>query len=162
MNSYVFCVLTRSKVVWNRRFGTKYRSHLQGRCCPRRPFLRWDRYVVPKRRFQTTLRRVITQKTEEFNWGSLSDANTKGRFRLSLNGETAARQCVAVSTQNRNVKCTENLINMAEWSVWWERLTGIKKVSPWKSYNTTYSGNACQPVVKKLLSFFLKNMKIKT
>jgi hypothetical protein len=126
MNSYVFCVLTRSKVVLNRRFGTKYRSHLQGRCCPRR-YLRWDRYVVPKRRFQTTLRSVITQKTEEFNSGSLSDANTKGRFRLSLNGETAARQCVAVSTQNRNVKCTENLINMAEWSAWWERLTGIKK-----------------------------------
>jgi hypothetical protein len=31
-----------------------------------------DRYVVPKRRFQTTSRRIITQETEEF---SLTAAN---------------------------------------------------------------------------------------
>jgi hypothetical protein len=28
---------------------------------------RWDRYVAPKRRFQTTLRCIITHNTEEFS-----------------------------------------------------------------------------------------------
>ena len=28
--------------------------------------LKWDRQVAPKRQFQTTSRRVVTQKTEEF------------------------------------------------------------------------------------------------
>jgi hypothetical protein len=35
-NSSVLWVITWRKVVWNRRFGTIYRSHLQGSRCPRR------------------------------------------------------------------------------------------------------------------------------
>ena len=34
---------------------------------------RWDRYVVPKRRYQTTLRCVTTQKTEDFSLSTPSD-----------------------------------------------------------------------------------------
>ena len=53
-------LFSRRKVVWNRRFGTKYRSHLQRWSCPRI-------LVIHKRPFQTTLCRVTTQKTEESN-----------------------------------------------------------------------------------------------
>ena len=35
MNTSIFSVISRSKVVWNRCFGTNYRSHLQGSSCPR-------------------------------------------------------------------------------------------------------------------------------
>jgi hypothetical protein len=53
----------RREVILNRRFGITHRSHLQRPRCPRR----WGRYVDPKRRFPTTSRRVITQKTEEIS-----------------------------------------------------------------------------------------------
>ena len=128
----VFCVITRPKVVWYRRFGTTCRSYIQGSNCPviwcqhfgavchifKGPAVQWfdsnvsglhtgaifkrqgvqrfsadvsglpigpifkdqnvqpvfldsftledETYVAPKRRYQTTLRRVTTQKTEEF------------------------------------------------------------------------------------------------
>ena len=47
-NSSFFSVITRRKVVWNRRFVTTYRSHLQGSSSPRRSrklrqFDRWTR-----------------------------------------------------------------------------------------------------------------------
>jgi hypothetical protein len=34
LNSSVFYVITRRTLVLNRRFGTTYRSHLQGLSCP--------------------------------------------------------------------------------------------------------------------------------
>jgi hypothetical protein len=51
--SSVFCVVTRCKVVLYRHFGST-------------PLKDGGQWIVPKRRFQTTLRRVITQKMEEF------------------------------------------------------------------------------------------------
>ena len=71
MYSSVFWVITRCKVVCNRRLGTPYWSLLQESKCP--IFLDifiledGDQKVVPKPRFQTTLRHIITQKTEEFS-----------------------------------------------------------------------------------------------
>jgi hypothetical protein len=62
-NSSLFWVITRRKVVWNRRFENAYLSHRQGTASP----WRWTRDVIPKRRFQTTSSRVITQKKEEFS-----------------------------------------------------------------------------------------------
>ena len=55
--SALFCDITQSRVVLlYRRFGTTYRSHLEGSRNPKQSFLvglldpwRWDRYVVPKR-----------------------------------------------------------------------------------------------------------------
>jgi hypothetical protein len=49
----------------NRRFGTTYRSHLQGSSFTR-PLKMGPIGCLLKRRFQTTSRRVITQKTYEF------------------------------------------------------------------------------------------------
>jgi hypothetical protein len=71
LNFCIFWVITRRDVVWNRRFGITYRSHLQGSKCPNQEGLLhpWssDRQVVLKRRYKTTVRRIITQKTEEFS-----------------------------------------------------------------------------------------------
>jgi hypothetical protein len=58
MHSSVFWVVTRRVVVLHWLFGTTYLSHVQD------PW-RWDRYVVPKRRYETTLRCARTQKTED-------------------------------------------------------------------------------------------------
>jgi hypothetical protein len=64
-------IIQRWVVFLYRRFGTSYRSDLQGSRSPRRTgFLlglldprRWDRYIVPKRRYRiTTPRYVISQK----------------------------------------------------------------------------------------------------
>jgi hypothetical protein len=52
-------ITQRRVVILYRRFGTTYRSQLQGLLDPRR----WDIYVVPKRRYRiTNLRCVIYQK----------------------------------------------------------------------------------------------------
>jgi hypothetical protein len=75
-----------------RRFGTTYRSHLQGSRCPRRRLLghfdyrRCDRYVVPKRRCETNLHSVTFQKTTEFRHLSVSGLIT-GINRSSLSGK---------------------------------------------------------------------------
>ena len=65
MKYSTFWVVTQRKVLLYWRFGTTFRSHLQG--LRRLDRWRWDCYVVPKRRYQTTLRCVTTQKTEHFN-----------------------------------------------------------------------------------------------
>jgi hypothetical protein len=73
---HFFGLLRRREVVRNRRFGTTYQCHLEGS----RSFLGhlnpWscDRQVIPKRRFWTTSRRIITQKTKEFN-STAADVN---------------------------------------------------------------------------------------
>jgi hypothetical protein len=68
LNFSVFWVITWNEIVWNRRFGITYRSHLQGSGCPKTHLhpARCNRYVVPKRRFQTISRHVRNQKTEEY------------------------------------------------------------------------------------------------
>jgi hypothetical protein len=66
-NYSVFWVITRHKTVSNRRFGTTYWSHIQGSSFKEHDPWRWDWQTVTKRRFHTTLRRVITQKTEQFS-----------------------------------------------------------------------------------------------
>ena len=66
MNSSVFRVVTQREVVWNRRFGTIYRYHL---LLGHLNLWRWNRKVDPKRRFQTTLHRVTTQRTEHLTSG---------------------------------------------------------------------------------------------
>jgi hypothetical protein len=68
LNYSVFWVITWREVVWDRRFGATYRVPSStvkffGQLDP----WRWNRLAVPKRRFQTTCLRVITQKTKEFN-----------------------------------------------------------------------------------------------
>jgi hypothetical protein len=75
--------MRRRVIIVYRRFGTVCRSHLQGsRALSSRTLdsWRWDRYVVPKRRYAiTTRRRVISQKiadliniaTEAWNQGML-------------------------------------------------------------------------------------------
>ena len=75
-----FQEVTQSKVGWYRRFGTTYRFHLQGSSIPRchhsLDCLTLED-VVPKRRYQITLRHVTTQKTEYFNNLLLVDVKTK-------------------------------------------------------------------------------------
>jgi hypothetical protein len=68
LNSSVFWVITRRRLVKHRRFGTTYRSHLQGSSVFFLGHLILEdgtRQVVPKRRCLTNLPRVMTQKTEE-------------------------------------------------------------------------------------------------
>jgi hypothetical protein len=80
MRSALFWGITqRRMVILYRRFGTTYRSYLQGSRNPKRvvsstlPTLlelldpwRWSRYVVPKRRQRITIRRcVIPQKSAD-------------------------------------------------------------------------------------------------
>jgi hypothetical protein len=67
MRSALFWDITqRTVVILHQSFGTAYQSHLQGARSTRRlldPW-RWDRYVVPKRRYRiATLRCVISQKS---------------------------------------------------------------------------------------------------
>ena len=60
-------IMQRLVVIMYRRFGTTYGSDLQG-LSPRRLFrpCRWDRYVVPKRRYRINIPRcVISQKSAE-------------------------------------------------------------------------------------------------
>lgn len=69
LNSSVLWVITRPKVVSNWCFRSTHRSRLQGSSCrlaQLQPW-RWDGRVHSKRRFHTTLRRLITQKKEEFS-----------------------------------------------------------------------------------------------
>jgi hypothetical protein len=65
--------------VLNRCFWNTSRSHRQGSNCPR-----WDRQVLSKRRFLTTLRRVITQKTENFS-STAAEANYLATLHLVSN-----------------------------------------------------------------------------
>ena len=63
----VVWVIMRRKVVWHRRFRITCGSHFQWSTCPSRRTA-WSLKVgliFPKRRFQTTLRRIITQKTKK-------------------------------------------------------------------------------------------------
>ena len=66
--------------VWNRRLGTTYRSHLQGPRCSSR----WDQWVVPKRLFQSTSRRVITRKTEVFSSTAAGTCDLEKLFSLKV------------------------------------------------------------------------------
>jgi hypothetical protein len=59
LNSFVFWDVTHRRLVSHRRFGSAYRYHLQGSRCR-------DRYVVPKRRCESNLRCLTSQKTTEF------------------------------------------------------------------------------------------------
>jgi hypothetical protein len=63
MRSALFWDITRRRlVIVYRRFETTYRSQLHGTLDP----WRWDRYVVPKRRYKiNTRRRVIFQKSAD-------------------------------------------------------------------------------------------------
>ena len=62
MYSYVSWVVTQRY----RSFGTTYWSHLKGSSCPKNPLTLEDgtKSAVPNRRYQITLRCVITQKME--------------------------------------------------------------------------------------------------
>ena len=55
-------LLDRKKIASNATLICSHCTLLLGQLDP----WRWERQIVPKRRFQTTLRRVITQKTEKF------------------------------------------------------------------------------------------------
>ena len=60
-NALLWVITQRVVIISYRRFGTTYRSHLKGSIPP----CKWDRYVVPKRRQETTTAvRVMTQKSE--------------------------------------------------------------------------------------------------
>ena len=64
LNYSALWFITRPEVVWNPRFETTCLSPLQEGGQLDRWI--WNGYVAPKRLFKATLRRVITQKTEEF------------------------------------------------------------------------------------------------
>ena len=66
LSSFVSCIITRRKVktaVSGQPIVPSSRIKLLGQLDP----WRWDRQVDPKRRFQTTLRRVITQETKQIH-----------------------------------------------------------------------------------------------
>ena len=63
---FVSCVITRRNVVWNRRFGSTCRSHLQGSSCPRSLILEDGTIGCPETAV-LTLRRVMMQETKELS-----------------------------------------------------------------------------------------------
>jgi hypothetical protein len=70
---------------------------------------RWVRFVVPKRRFQTTFRRVITQKKEEFIKVDLREVGWAGLNWIDLAEDRNRWRAVVNAVMN--VRVTENMGN---------------------------------------------------
>ena len=87
--SSIFWIIMRRKVVWNRRFGTTYRSHLQRSSCPRRLLVltAWPLKMGPIGSPETSVSNHLTPRNNpedgriQFNrGGSLRSRTTKCRF----------------------------------------------------------------------------------
>jgi hypothetical protein len=100
INYFLFLVITWRKVVWNRRFGSIYRFHLQEWSCSNLTLedrTRWNRKTDPKRQSKTVLRDIITQKTEEFSSTAAEAQDVAPEWRLVRSTERVAPHCALFS-----------------------------------------------------------------